>query len=77
MYLQKLFLAFFSKATNLSSNSTLIGESQEPEENKVRSMAKQLLAKFENKPNYTLRRTQVWNESFCSVYSDFLLPAFF
>lgn len=50
---------FFSKATNLSSNSTLIGESQEPEENKVRSMAKQLLAKFENKPNYTLRRTQV------------------
>uniref|UniRef100_A0AAX7T671 F-actin monooxygenase n=1 Tax=Astatotilapia calliptera TaxID=8154 RepID=A0AAX7T671_ASTCA len=31
----------------------------DPKENKVRSMATQLLAKFENKPNYTIRKTQV------------------
>uniref|UniRef100_A0A671XMQ1 F-actin monooxygenase n=1 Tax=Sparus aurata TaxID=8175 RepID=A0A671XMQ1_SPAAU len=45
-------------ATNLSSNGSPVREDQEPKENKVRSMASQLVAKFENKPNYTLRRTQ-------------------
>uniref|UniRef100_A0A671XKH4 F-actin monooxygenase n=1 Tax=Sparus aurata TaxID=8175 RepID=A0A671XKH4_SPAAU len=42
-----------------SCSSLLYLGDQEPKENKVRSMASQLVAKFENKPNYTLRRTQV------------------
>uniref|UniRef100_A0A671XK58 F-actin monooxygenase n=1 Tax=Sparus aurata TaxID=8175 RepID=A0A671XK58_SPAAU len=41
-----------------SCSSLLYLGDQEPKENKVRSMASQLVAKFENKPNYTLRRTQ-------------------
>ncbi|TKS70175.1 [F-actin]-methionine sulfoxide oxidase MICAL2 [Collichthys lucidus] len=40
------------KATNLSSNGSSVRESQEPKENKVRSMATQLLAKFESKPSH-------------------------
>uniref|UniRef100_A0A8C5N8L2 F-actin monooxygenase n=1 Tax=Gouania willdenowi TaxID=441366 RepID=A0A8C5N8L2_GOUWI len=45
------------KATNLSSNGSLVRDASEPKENKVRSMASQLLAKFENKPTNALHRT--------------------
>uniref|UniRef100_A0A8D3BJ74 F-actin monooxygenase n=1 Tax=Scophthalmus maximus TaxID=52904 RepID=A0A8D3BJ74_SCOMX len=38
-------------ATNLSSNGSSVREGRDPKENKVRSMATQLLAKFENKPS--------------------------
>uniref|UniRef100_A0A3B3ZT06 F-actin monooxygenase n=1 Tax=Periophthalmus magnuspinnatus TaxID=409849 RepID=A0A3B3ZT06_9GOBI len=37
-------------------NRSAILDDTEPKENKVRSMASQLLAKFENKPNSTIRR---------------------
>ncbi|XP_036950814.1 F-actin-monooxygenase MICAL2 isoform X5 [Acanthopagrus latus] len=55
---RRKFCSYLEEATNLSSNGSPVREDQEPKENKVRSMASQLLAKFENKPNYTLRRTQ-------------------
>uniref|UniRef100_A0A669ES01 F-actin monooxygenase n=1 Tax=Oreochromis niloticus TaxID=8128 RepID=A0A669ES01_ORENI len=41
------------------SNGSTVRDRPDPKENKVRSMATQLLAKFENKPNYTIRKTQV------------------
>lgn len=44
------------QATNLSSNGSL---TREPRENKVRSMATQLQAKFESTPRYTVRNSQV------------------
>uniref|UniRef100_A0A4W6G2W7 F-actin monooxygenase n=1 Tax=Lates calcarifer TaxID=8187 RepID=A0A4W6G2W7_LATCA len=37
----------------------LLFTEREPKENKVRSMATQLLAKFESSPSYTVRKTQV------------------
>ncbi|XP_030270567.1 F-actin-monooxygenase MICAL2 isoform X1 [Sparus aurata] len=55
---RRKFCSYLEEATNLSSNGSPVREDQEPKENKVRSMASQLVAKFENKPNYTLRRTQ-------------------
>lgn len=48
-----------SQATNLSSNGSLPRDTREPTENKVRSMATQLLAKFESTPRYTVRNSQV------------------
>lgn len=47
------------QATNLDSNGSSPRESKEPKENRVRSMASQLLAKFESKQSHTFRRTQV------------------
>lgn len=47
------------QATNLSSNGSLPRDSREPKENRVRSMATQLLAKFESTPSYTVRNPQV------------------
>uniref|UniRef100_A0A672IFZ6 F-actin monooxygenase n=1 Tax=Salarias fasciatus TaxID=181472 RepID=A0A672IFZ6_SALFA len=47
-------------ATNLSSNGPPVRDGPDPKENKVRSMATQLLAKFEGTPNHTggsVRRT--------------------
>ncbi|XP_035483430.1 F-actin-monooxygenase mical2b isoform X5 [Scophthalmus maximus] len=49
---------YFEEATNLSSNGSSVREGRDPKENKVRSMATQLLAKFENKPSSTVRKTQ-------------------
>uniref|UniRef100_A0A3Q3MWM9 F-actin monooxygenase n=1 Tax=Mastacembelus armatus TaxID=205130 RepID=A0A3Q3MWM9_9TELE len=46
------------KATNLSSNGSSVREGRDPKENKVRSMATQLLAKFESTPSYAVRKTQ-------------------
>lgn len=59
-------LSVSHQATNLSSNGSSLRESCEPKENKVRSMATQLLAKFESTSNYTVRKTQVKNKT-CSI----------
>ncbi|XP_068452089.1 F-actin-monooxygenase mical2b isoform X2 [Clinocottus analis] len=50
--------SYLEEATNLSSNGSAVREEREPKENKVRSMASQLLAKFESTPSYTVRRKQ-------------------
>ncbi|XP_040053336.2 F-actin-monooxygenase MICAL2 isoform X3 [Gasterosteus aculeatus] len=50
--------SYLEEATNLSSNGSAVREERGPKENRVRSMATQLLAKFESTPNYTVRRTQ-------------------
>uniref|UniRef100_A0A8C4I3I3 F-actin monooxygenase n=1 Tax=Dicentrarchus labrax TaxID=13489 RepID=A0A8C4I3I3_DICLA len=51
---------FKSDVINTTSwrNGSTARESREPKENKVRSMATQLLAKFENTPSYSVRKTQ-------------------
>ncbi|XP_059212478.1 F-actin-monooxygenase MICAL2 [Centropristis striata] len=61
---RRKFCSYLEEATNLSSNGSAVREDPEPKENKVRSMATQLLAKFESKPNYTLRKTQSDCEEF-------------
>uniref|UniRef100_A0A7N8XDD0 F-actin monooxygenase n=1 Tax=Mastacembelus armatus TaxID=205130 RepID=A0A7N8XDD0_9TELE len=48
--------ALFDSATNLSSNGSSVREGRDPKENKVRSMATQLLAKFESTPSYAVLR---------------------
>uniref|UniRef100_A0A3B4G3Z8 F-actin monooxygenase n=1 Tax=Pundamilia nyererei TaxID=303518 RepID=A0A3B4G3Z8_9CICH len=53
-----VLLVIATEATNLASNGSTVRDRPDPKENKVRSMATQLLAKFENKPNYTIRKTQ-------------------
>ncbi|XP_056269165.1 F-actin-monooxygenase mical2b isoform X6 [Pseudoliparis swirei] len=50
--------SYLEEATNMSSNGSAVPEDREPKENKVRSMATQLLAKFENTASYTVRRKQ-------------------
>ncbi|XP_020481594.2 F-actin-monooxygenase MICAL2 isoform X5 [Labrus bergylta] len=54
---RRKFSSYLEEATNLSSNGSPVRESLEPKENKVRSMASQLLAKFEGSPT-TVRKTQ-------------------
>ncbi|XP_060894118.1 F-actin-monooxygenase mical2b isoform X5 [Labrus mixtus] len=54
---RRKFSSYLEEATNLSSNGSPVRESREPKENKVRSMASQLLAKFEGSPT-TVRKTQ-------------------
>uniref|UniRef100_UPI0037E8DCCE F-actin-monooxygenase MICAL2 isoform X5 n=1 Tax=Semicossyphus pulcher TaxID=241346 RepID=UPI0037E8DCCE len=54
---RRKFCSYLEEATNLSSNGSPVRESREPKENKVRSMATQLLAKFESSPP-TIRKTQ-------------------
>ncbi|XP_010743093.3 F-actin-monooxygenase MICAL2 isoform X3 [Larimichthys crocea] len=58
IYKRRRKFCYLEEATNLSSNGSSVRESQEPKENKVRSMATQLLAKFESKPSHPVRRTQ-------------------
>ena len=54
-----VFLCAPFQATNLSSNGSVMQADRDPKENKVRSMATQLQAKFENKNNFIVRKTQV------------------
>uniref|UniRef100_A0A4W6G0Y9 F-actin monooxygenase n=1 Tax=Lates calcarifer TaxID=8187 RepID=A0A4W6G0Y9_LATCA len=68
-YLSKFYELFRGTPLPASGSLTLLGStaldsillysSREPKENKVRSMATQLLAKFESSPSYTVRKTQV------------------
>ncbi|XP_070821156.1 F-actin-monooxygenase mical2b isoform X1 [Chaetodon trifascialis] len=55
---RRKFCSYLEEATNLSSNGPSVREAREPKENKVRSMATQLLAKFESTPSYITRRPQ-------------------
>ncbi|KAM6950461.1 F-actin-monooxygenase MICAL2 isoform 5-T6 [Lycodopsis pacificus] len=55
---RRKFCSYLEEATNLSSNGSSVQEDQVPKENKVRSMATQLLAKFESTQNHTVRRKQ-------------------
>ncbi|XP_062417747.1 F-actin-monooxygenase MICAL2 isoform X3 [Pungitius pungitius] len=55
---RRKFCSYLEEATNLSSNGPAVQEEGGPKENRVRSMANQLLAKFESTPNYSVRRTQ-------------------
>ncbi|XP_069549558.1 F-actin-monooxygenase mical2b isoform X3 [Brachyistius frenatus] len=58
IYKRRRKFCYLEEATNLSSNGSPVREGQEPKENKVRSMASQLLAKFESTTNYTVRKSQ-------------------
>ncbi|XP_067352601.1 F-actin-monooxygenase MICAL2 isoform X3 [Channa argus] len=58
IYKRRRKFCFLEEPTNLSSNGSSVREGQDPKENKVRSMATQLLAKFESTPNYTIRKPQ-------------------
>ncbi|XP_039466497.1 F-actin-monooxygenase MICAL2 isoform X6 [Oreochromis aureus] len=58
IYKRRRKFCYLEEATNLASNGSTVRDRPDPKENKVRSMATQLLAKFENKPNYTIRKTQ-------------------
>ncbi|XP_071344622.1 F-actin-monooxygenase mical2b isoform X4 [Trachinotus anak] len=58
IYKRRRKFCYLEEATNLSSNGSSVREGQDPKENKVRSMATQLLAKFESAPSHTVRRTQ-------------------
>ncbi|XP_037835759.1 F-actin-monooxygenase MICAL2 isoform X5 [Kryptolebias marmoratus] len=49
---------YMEEATSLSSNGSTVKDDQDPKENKVRSMATQLLAKFENKNSCTIYKPQ-------------------
>ncbi|KAM7406113.1 hypothetical protein PAMP_000512 [Pampus punctatissimus] len=53
---RRKFCSYLEEATNLPSNGSSVQEGGEPKENKVRSMATQLLAKFENTTSYTVRK---------------------
>ncbi|KAJ0056225.1 hypothetical protein NL108_004512, partial [Boleophthalmus pectinirostris] len=55
IYKRRRKFGYLEEATNLSSNRSAVPDDSGPKENKVRSMASQLLAKFENKPS-TVRR---------------------
>ncbi|XP_032370169.1 F-actin-monooxygenase MICAL2 isoform X2 [Etheostoma spectabile] len=55
---RRKFCSYLEEATNLSSNGSAVRDDQEPKENKVRSMATQLLAKFESTPSSTIRKKQ-------------------
>ncbi|XP_008286390.1 protein-methionine sulfoxide oxidase MICAL2 isoform X2 [Stegastes partitus] len=58
IYKRRRRFCYLEEATNLSSNGSSVRDERDPKENKVRSMATQLLAKFESAPNYTVRKTQ-------------------
>ncbi|XP_055010605.1 F-actin-monooxygenase mical2b isoform X1 [Boleophthalmus pectinirostris] len=60
IYKRRRKFGYLEEATNLSSNRSAVPDDSGPKENKVRSMASQLLAKFENKPS-TVRRQFVPN----------------
>ncbi|XP_072236686.1 F-actin-monooxygenase MICAL2 isoform X2 [Leuresthes tenuis] len=57
-YKRRRKFCYLEEATNLSSNGSVVQADRDPKENKVRSMATQLQAKFENKNNFIVRKTQ-------------------
>ncbi|XP_062869396.1 F-actin-monooxygenase mical2b isoform X2 [Trichomycterus rosablanca] len=62
--------SFLEEATKLHQNSSLVSELREVKENKVKSMASQLLAKFEGRtPSCTLRRQFQTSASLTQVES--------
>ncbi|XP_047437049.1 F-actin-monooxygenase mical2b isoform X2 [Mugil cephalus] len=58
LYKRRRKFCYLEEATNLSTNGSAVLGGRDPKENKVRSMATQLQAKFESPPSCTVRRTQ-------------------
>ncbi|XP_014843087.1 PREDICTED: protein-methionine sulfoxide oxidase MICAL2-like isoform X5 [Poecilia mexicana] len=58
VYKRRRRFFYLEEATNMRSNGSSLQHEREPKENKVRSMASQLQAKFENKSSYTFQKTQ-------------------
>ncbi|KAM4744975.1 F-actin-monooxygenase MICAL2 isoform 2-T2 [Anableps anableps] len=58
IYKRRRRFFYLEEATNMPSNGSSVEHEREPKENKVRSMASQLQAKFENKNSYTIQKTQ-------------------
>ncbi|XP_017159664.1 protein-methionine sulfoxide oxidase MICAL2 isoform X5 [Poecilia reticulata] len=58
MYKRRRRFFYLEEATNMRSNGSSVQHEREPKENKVRSMASQLQAKFENKSSYTFQKAQ-------------------
>ncbi|MED6278185.1 hypothetical protein CHARACLAT_021106, partial [Characodon lateralis] len=59
IYKRRRRFFYLEEATNHSSNSVSVQHERDPKENKVRSMASQLQAKFESKNSYMDHKTQV------------------
>ncbi|MED6232265.1 Protein-methionine sulfoxide oxidase mical2b [Ataeniobius toweri] len=58
IYKRRRRFFYLEEATNHSSNSVSVQHERDPKENKVRSMASQLQAKFESKNSYMDHKTQ-------------------
>ncbi|KAK5620409.1 hypothetical protein CRENBAI_024446 [Crenichthys baileyi] len=58
IYKRRRRFFYLAEATNHSSNSVSMQHERDPKENKVRSMASQLQAKFESKNSYMDHKTQ-------------------
>ncbi|XP_038154618.1 F-actin-monooxygenase MICAL2 isoform X4 [Cyprinodon tularosa] len=58
IYKRRRRFFYLEEATNNSTLSSLVQQERDPKENKVRSMASQLQAKFENKNSYSTHKTQ-------------------
>ncbi|XP_014888740.1 protein-methionine sulfoxide oxidase MICAL2 isoform X5 [Poecilia latipinna] len=58
VYKRRRRFFYLEEATNMRSNGSSVQHEREPKENKVRSMASQLQAKFENKSSYMFQKTQ-------------------
>ncbi|XP_027870240.1 F-actin-monooxygenase MICAL2 isoform X5 [Xiphophorus couchianus] len=58
IYKRRRRFFYLEEATNMRSNGSSVQHEREPKENKVRSMASQLQAKFESKNSYTFQKTQ-------------------
>ncbi|XP_038154616.1 F-actin-monooxygenase MICAL2 isoform X2 [Cyprinodon tularosa] len=64
IYKRRRRFFYLEEATNNSTLSSLVQQERDPKENKVRSMASQLQAKFENKNSYSTHKTQLDSETF-------------
>ncbi|XP_019742415.1 protein-methionine sulfoxide oxidase MICAL2 isoform X6 [Hippocampus comes] len=53
IYKRRKFCSYLEEATNLSTQGTSLWDQRQPKENKVRSMATQLQAKFESTTSYS------------------------
>lgn len=68
IYKRRRKYCYLEEATNVSSNGSAGLDESGPKENKVRSMASQLLAKFENKPHSTIRRQSDCEKSLSTLH---------
>ncbi|XP_019742414.1 protein-methionine sulfoxide oxidase MICAL2 isoform X5 [Hippocampus comes] len=64
IYKRRKFCSYLEEATNLSTQGTSLWDQRQPKENKVRSMATQLQAKFESTTSYSQ-----WKQSDCESSS--------
>ncbi|XP_076011704.1 F-actin-monooxygenase MICAL2 isoform X2 [Genypterus blacodes] len=73
IYKRRRKFCYLEEATNLSTNGSAVREEREPKENKVRSMATQLQAKFESSTSYSVQR-QVKHKTQSDCESSSLRP---